>query len=1420
MDRKYLLTLCVVLLLASFGISTSAFSEKQAQTGSQYPPNIDYGQQGDFIAKRATDAGRSAIINTVGPLLVLLPESPGSSDAHVTLRNWDSSWDITDLTNPTFKRYINCYEGVCRNGQGIHAHATHTNFWNGEAYLWSNNHWQLGNSHRYDATNDDTVPASPPWQLTAGRLFAPFVVQDYWSYGAPFSGNLTLYYAHDQRAGTDWRGQPFATWDHLNETGVTGFFSFHGDLLIAASDQASTGMAIYSMNGWQSGLDGNWRPRLLSTYQPQLTQPNGDPIGLGGYWVEPYGANKMVWSAREASSFGRDYPALYVVDFSDPTNPELTCELYFDQDTSDPADGDNMTMPMYVNFQDQYAYVDDMKVDIPACEAAYRVGKASNANYMISTTEMANFVDKFDTHQNHCDASQYFRPLGQVGVFGGYDRFGTEAIITYTGPTFEQGSWTSAGLIAHNFSANRSLVGSSSVQVGQNINGRTVTSVEIDERVNTQGLCFFVTSDSPDTNPPYVSGHRPAANETNVAVDTFISLHIPETLRAETLANAIQLTREDTSAAVPFTHRLSHTGTVTLWPSNNLPDNVAFRVDISGVQDYMGNTMSAYSFRFSTGSQIGGSTPTSVPPTATNMPLPTATNTVQPTNMPLPTATNTPQPVVTNTPNPAASHTPTALPGATETPLPTNTATPLPTQTGTPQPAPTHTPATLPTSTATAVSPTQTPAVQPTDEPAPSATALPPLLNQWISCAQENQVCELPIDTIVRYGGPERHNYLERSAGSITCDNGTFGDPLPGAGKGCDYWYGTAAADYAGEPFYPNQSGQISCLDESTLNNIWVVNPDNNSLTVVDTFLEPGSKYIRVNQQQEIYLNYETPTSVSHIGAFYAVTYRDDDKVVFHDETTFHPIFALDTGHGSQPVASIASEDGVALYVSLYGSGEVIEIDLASRRITSRVGVGPHPKAMALHGDRLLVTRFISPSTHAEVYSLDVSERLTFMQTIMINKVLVSDDINHGSGVPNFLSSVVINRDGTEAFVTAVKANIDRGTGPHSSGVALDDDNTVRPMLAKIDLVNNRDANENPYSPEGTIDFDNAADPTGVTLLVDGESRVVTFQGNNVILAQNERLNTFTQFASGFGPQDMCATARGLYVKNFTGRSVSALDIASYLDRGSRNPNTLEVSTVADELLAIEALQGLQSFYHSSIPAMGLEGYMSCASCHSGGGHDGQTWDMTHMGEGVRNTISLNGASGTRFGNLHWTSNFDEVQDFELQLEVLNRGTGLIPDVTFTGESPLDVVTAGRSAELDALAAYVNGLGQDTVRRSPYRTYDGQLTEEALRGQVIFEARGCASCHAGEAFRDGQMHNVGTLTDGSGNRLFGELTGIRTPTLIELWDSAPYFHNGSAATLDEVLSVGSHQVTLSEEDRAALIEFLLSIDRDMYIADE
>ncbi len=58
----------------------------------------------------------------------------------------------------------------------------------------------------------------------------------------------------------------------------------------------------------------------------------------------------------------------------------------------------------------------------------------------------------------------------------------------------------------------------------------------------------------------------------------------------------------------------------------------------------------------------------------------------------------------------------------------------------------------------------------------------------------------------------------------------------------------------------------------------------------------------------------------------------------------------------------------------------------------------------------------------------------------------------------------------------------------------------------------------------------------------------------------------------------------------------------------------------------------------------------------------------------------------------------------------------------------------------------------------------------------------------------GVCTDVGTLRTTSGQRLGAALTGIDTPTLLGVWDTAPYFHDGSAATLDDVFRIAGGAV--------------------------
>ncbi|MFW6201169.1 MAG: hypothetical protein ACOC8B_01205 [Gemmatimonadota bacterium] len=105
--------------------------------------------------------------------------------------------------------------------------------------------------------------------------------------------------------------------------------------------------------------------------------------------------------------------------------------------------------------------------------------------------------------------------------------------------------------------------------------------------------------------------------------------------------------------------------------------------------------------------------------------------------------------------------------------------------------------------------------------------------------------------------------------------------------------------------------------------------------------------------------------------------------------------------------------------------------------------------------------------------------------------------------------------------------------------------------------------------------------------------------------------------------------------------------------------------------------------------------------------------------------------------------------------------------------------------------------------------------EAAERGRAIFEGdAGCASCHVGPNLTDG-----GNLHDPSETGMEptwaerGTTGGYRTTPLRALWQHAPYFHDGSAETLDDVVEHydGVLALGLTEGEKADLVEYLKSL---------
>jgi cytochrome c peroxidase len=109
---------------------------------------------------------------------------------------------------------------------------------------------------------------------------------------------------------------------------------------------------------------------------------------------------------------------------------------------------------------------------------------------------------------------------------------------------------------------------------------------------------------------------------------------------------------------------------------------------------------------------------------------------------------------------------------------------------------------------------------------------------------------------------------------------------------------------------------------------------------------------------------------------------------------------------------------------------------------------------------------------------------------------------------------------------------------------------------------------------------------------------------------------------------------------------------------------------------------------------------------------------------------------------------------------------------------------------------------------SPYLV-GGQLSEKAVRGRTIFnDAKvGCATCHQAPLFTDLQMYDVGSKDQ------YSDQTTFDTPTLVEVWRTAPYLHDGRYAEMKDVFTKGKHGNVehLSDKQLDDLVEYVLSL---------
>jgi cytochrome c peroxidase len=294
-----------------------------------------------------------------------------------------------------------------------------------------------------------------------------------------------------------------------------------------------------------------------------------------------------------------------------------------------------------------------------------------------------------------------------------------------------------------------------------------------------------------------------------------------------------------------------------------------------------------------------------------------------------------------------------------------------------------------------------------------------------------------------------------------------------------------------------------------------------------------------------------------------------------------------------------------------------------------------------------------------------------------------------------------------------------------------------------------------------------AADPAGVSVI--GDKIVVALAGTGEVAFGPKLRSDWPRLRVGRRPTALASVGSRIFVADTHGDSVSVID-------SDKVEKVAEVSLgPAPELTP--AQRGELMFFDARLS---IEGWMSCHSCHSDGHANGLRSDT--LGDGSygapKRVPTLLGVADT--APWAWNGSMARLEE-QVRQSI---------QTTMRGSRPTERQVAD-------LVAYLRTL------TPPPR---GAETDGARRGEAVFQAHGCARCHAPPTYSTPRTYEV-DLEDEMGTRAFNP------PSLRGVSHGIAFFHDGRATSLKEVFTRFHHQVpaNLAPNDVDDLLAFLRTL---------
>lgn len=531
------------------------------------------------------------------------------------------------------------------------------------------------------------------------------------------------------------------------------------------------------------------------------------------------------------------------------------------------------------------------------------------------------------------------------------------------------------------------------------------------------------------------------------------------------------------------------------------------------------------------------------------------------------------------------------------------------------------------------------------------------------------------------------------------------------------------------------------------------------------------------------------------------VSNRNDDTVSVIDTSSRKIVKTLKVGN--EPHGVLTDKAGKLLYVLNTSSNDISVFDVATLKWVKNLSAsnGPWSLAMSPDGGEILVTNM--KARFAELRQPFVSE----------------------------VSVIETERGSVQDRIVVPGANLMMGVSWHPSGeFALATLNRTKGSIPMTRLLQGWTITNGLAIiwRDGTVDevlLDEAdlgfADATDVICTPDGRYALVTSAGTDRIAVVNiQRLLALIRRSSDYDRKHVLPNHLGypteFIVKHIaTGKNPRSISIAPD-GRHAYFTNTLDDSIGVLDLASMKTGSPIdlggsktitkqrwgEQLFHNAFVTFHKQ--YACNSCHPDGHVDGMSYDIEADGIGVSpvDNRTLRGILDT--APFKWEGTNPS----------LSRQCGARLAVFFTRLAPFT------PEQLAAVDYYVT-----TIPRPPnrFRPLGAALTPAQRRGKQIFERtttndgrviplnNRCVACHFPPYYTDRKRHDVGT-------KLAFDRTGnFDVPHLNNIYDSAPYLHNGMSATLEQIWTVynpeDKHGITndMTKDQLNDLIEFLKTL---------